>query len=385
MSIIPMSTKKKAPFVYGITVSEGAFTNREKEKEKLFSNLTQGTNTIIISPRRWGKSSLVERVVREINAEGANIRTVVIDLFSVNSKEEFLELYAREVIKASSNKFEEWVQTSKGFLKHLVPRISVGVDPLNDFSIAFDWQELKKHEDEILNLPEAMATKKNVRFIICLDEFQNIANFTGYEAFEKKMRAVWQRQKRTTYCLYGSKRHMMSELFNQPSRPFYRFGDLMNLQKIERSHWVSFIMDGFKLTGKGIDEETAGLIPDLMKNHSWYVQQLANYAWNKTKTKCTEETVISAMQELIGANTPFYQRVIEGLSATQVNLLKAVAQGERQLTGASVMHTYRLGTPRNVSKNKTALINQDIISVTSAGFEFLDPAFEKWFRMHFLR
>lgn len=205
---------------------------------------------MLISPRRWGKSSLVEKAIAGINAKEKAIYTVVLDLFSVSSEQDFLEAFGREVIKASSSKWEEWVQSGKTFFKQLIPKISLGVDPESDFNINFDWDELDKHKDEILNLPEVIAQKKGKQFVICLDEFQNLASFMTYVQLEKRMRAIWQRQKLVTYCLYGSKRHMMSDIFNNPSKPFYRFGDMMFLKKISSEDWVKFIVKGFKNTGK---------------------------------------------------------------------------------------------------------------------------------------
>lgn len=375
---------KDTPFIYGTTVSIQSFTNREQESEKLCNNLTGGINTTIISPRRWGKSSLVEKVVSDINKKYKLHKTVVIDLFSVSSEEEFLEMYAKEVIKASSNKWQEWLNSGKVFFKHLVPKLSVGIDPQSDFSLSFDMKEIKKHSDEILNLPEVIAKEKKVKFIICLDEFQNLTSFKNYKTFEKKLRAVWQRQKLVTYCLYGSKRHMMAEIFNNPSKPFYRFGDIMLLQKIASKKWIDFIVKNFDKTGKKIDPKTATLIPNLMKNHSWYVQQLSHYAWNLTKTKATVKEVNAALVELINANSPLYQREVEIISHTQLNLLKAVAHNEKQLTANTVMNKYQLGTPRNVSKNKQILIKNDIIDETENGYEFIDPAFELWFKKQFM-
>src|SRR4030095_5972948 len=111
--------------------------------------------------------------------------------------------------------------------------LSLGIEPNTDFSLSFDWKELKKYSDEVLNLPEVISAKKGIRMVICLDEFQNLSSFPGFLHFEKKMRAAWQRHKKVTYCLYGSKRHMMTDIFNNPSKPFYRFGDIMLLPKIE--------------------------------------------------------------------------------------------------------------------------------------------------------
>lgn len=375
---------KISPFKYGVTVSSEAFTNRENESVKLNNNLTHGINTCIISPRRWGKSSLVEKVISDIRAKDTSYKTCIIDLFSVSCEEEFLEVFSREVIKASSEKWEEWLASGKNFFKQLIPKLSVGVDPSNDFSIGFDWNEIKKYKDEILDLPEKIARDKGVRFIICLDEFQNLASFPAFEQLEKKMRAVWQRQKHVCYCLYGSKRHMMNDIFNNSSKPFYRFGDVMLLPKISKADWIEFLKDRFTKTGKSIDDNLAEQLVDAMNCHSWYVQQLAHYTWQKTAKKVNRETLESAFMELTQANSPLFQMEIENLSTTQVNLLKAIASGETKLTSAAVMNGFKLGTPRNVSKNRQILINADIIHQTGKEYELLDPAFENWFRHHFL-
>lgn len=131
------------PFIYGNTVSNKAFTDREVESTKLYSNLIGGVNTMLISPRRWGKSSLVEKVIADINQNNKQHKTIIIDLFSVSDESEFLEKFAQEVIKASSSKFEEWIKNSKIFFKNLVPKISLGLDPFTDFSISFDLNDLQ--------------------------------------------------------------------------------------------------------------------------------------------------------------------------------------------------------------------------------------------------
>ena len=373
-----------SPFIFGTTVSKSGFTNREPDVDKLYKNLTQGVNTMLISPRRWGKSSLVEKVLAKIELDSDNIKIVSIDLFSVASEEEFLELYAREIIKASSRKWEDWINSGKEFFQQLVPKLSVGIDPVNDFTIGFDWKEIKKYRDEILNLPEMIAQKKNIRFVIGLDEFQNLTSFDAYEQFEKSMRAIWQRQKNVSYCLYGSKRHMMADIFNNPSKPFYRFGDIILLEKIKREKWVTFIVESFKETGKIIDEESAKLIATLMQDHSWYVQQLAHYTWQKTSKKAGKEEVQAALTELLYANTPFYQREIESMSRGQLNLLKAIASDEKKLSSAEILEKYKLGTSASVVKNRTILMNNDLIHEVDDRVEFLDPAFELWFKNYFL-
>ena len=172
-------------FKYGSVVSSQYFTNRESETRHLKKNFMGGIHTIIISPRRWGKSSLVEKVLGDLKKQQAGINIVRLDLFSVANEIEFLELFAREVIKASSSKWEQWVAYTKEYLKSVVPSINLGVDPINDFTLSFHLPNLEKQSDEILNLPETIARKKNIRFVICVDEFQNLAEFKSGPQLEK--------------------------------------------------------------------------------------------------------------------------------------------------------------------------------------------------------
>ena len=383
--ICNMKKEVQLPFQYGNTVSVGSFTNREKDVKKLKNNLLNGINTIIISPRRWGKSSLVEKTLLGIKSSRKKVAIVQMDLFSVSTVEEFLELFAREVIKASTPKWEEWLTIGKQFFKQLIPKFSIQADPLTDFSMSFEWSELRKHADEILALPEKIAAKKKMKFIVCLDEFQHLAELKGYKKLDKKMRAVWQRQKNVTYCLYGSKRHMMDDIFNKSSNPFYRFGDIVFLQKIKQEKWTSFITKSFTDTKKQITPEASIAIPRLMKNHSWYVQQLSHYVWESCGKKATIKDVEKALKRLVETNSPLYIMQVESLSKTQLNLLKAISNGEEQLTSGKVMARYEIGTPQNVIKNRKILARKDIILGMGKAYEMADPAFDLWFQKVYFR
>jgi hypothetical protein len=374
-----------SPFVFGTTVSQGSFANREQDLERLYSNMLNGINSMLISPRRWGKSSLVEKLILDVRQKNPKICVASIDLFSASSEEEFLELFAREVIKASSTKWEDWMRAGKDFFQQLVPKLSIGLNPKVDFSITFDWKEIRKYRDEILDLPERIARDKGVKYLICLDEFQNLASFDQYEQMEKGMRAVWQRQKLVTYCLYGSRRHMMSDIFSNPSKPFYRFGEVILLEKIKREKWVDFILRKFEAGKKTISPELAELIPEWMEDHSWYVQQLAHYTWQKSSKKVSITNLQKALKELISTNSPFYQREVESLSRGQLNLLKAIANQEEKLTSVEIIDTYKLGTSANVVKNRRVLMNLDIIHEHQGTWDFLDPAFKRWFQNYFLQ
>lgn len=374
----------ESPFIYGKTVIDKAFADRERESKKLFDNLTQGINTMIISPRRIGKTSLVEKVIKDILGKEKNIIVVSLDLYTVRTPKHFLELFAKELIRSSSNRWEDWMAAGKEFFSRLIPKISIGNDPMIDFSISFDMESLPMHEDEILNLPQKIAEKKSQQLIVCLDEFQSIASFKDYEGLEKAMRSYWQRHENVAYCLYGSKCHMMLEIFNNPSKPFYRFGDMIMLDRIDIDSWIDHITGAFRQSGKEITNAHAQSIAALMKCHPWYVQQLAHYTWQNTDRVVSKEGIDNAFSEVLRANLAFYQREIDGLSRTQINLLIAILNGEKKLTAQRVMQHYNLGTPNNVSKNKEKLKELDIIDESDNELIFLDPAFERWFETTFV-
>ncbi|MBA3674909.1 MAG: ATP-binding protein [Chitinophagaceae bacterium] len=372
------------PFLYGKTVAEDAFTNRRDDIKKLTQNLEQGINTILISPRRWGKSSLVKKVGNAL--KNRNTKVIMLDLMGIRNEEEFYKVFAAETIKATSGKLTEWIETGKQFLKHITPKISVGTDPMQDFEISFEWKELEKNYKELLNLPQTIAAAKNMRLIICIDEFQACATFKNPQLFLKRLRTEWQHHQKVTYCLYGSRQHMMAELFEKQSQPFYKFGDIVYLPKISQSDWITFIQKQFTATKKIISEELANLIAALVQDHSYYVQQLSYLAWNATHKKVTKEIIRTALHDLLTQNAILYTRDTENLSNAQYHFLRAIAEGIHSgLSSKEVVHKYRLGTSANVLKIKKALLQKELIDEQPGDIQFLDPMYELWFQKNILR
>lgn len=372
----------EAPFLYGKTVTEDAFTNRSADIKRLTGNLQNHINTILISPRRWGKSSLVKKVTTGISSRSTRI--IMLDLLSIRNEEEFYKVLATETIKATSNKLTEWIQTGKEFLKHLTPKISLGTDPMQDFDISFEWKELEKNYKEILNLPQKIAKKKKLHLVICIDEFQNCESFKEPKLFQKRLRTEWQHHHQVTYCLYGSRQHMMAELFEKQSNPFYKFGDVLYLPKISRQDWISFIRDQFRATKKSIAEDMANLIAAMVQDHSYYVQQLSYLVWTATSKTVTPEIIMAAVEDLLAQNAILYTRETENLTNIQFNFLKALAEGVHTgLSSREVVNKYQLGTSANVLKIKKVLIQKELID-DQAGIYFLDPVYELWFKKNML-
>lgn len=375
----------EAPFIFGRIATDENFTDREKETEHLVNNFESLINTVIISPRRWGKSSLVHRAADIAMRADKNIRICTIDLFNVKTEEQFYTVLARNLIQGTSSRWEEAVENAKTFFSRLVPKISVGAGPGNEISIDFDWEEMKSNPDEILDLSERIAEAKGVKIVVCIDEFQNIAEFEDPLFFQRRLRAHWQRHKKVSYCLYGSKRHMMMEVFTDSSMPFYKFGDIFFLNKIDTEHFIPFITERFSSTGKSITEDASRNIVSLADNHPYYVQQLSQLSWLRTSGQCDVETVVKAHLSLVEQLSLLFSNLMETLTFQQTCYLHALIAGEKSITSAETMYRYHISSATAASRSLKTLIKKDILDSTSGEISFQDPIFEYWLRHDYYR
>ena len=375
-----MTNKIESPFVFGVRVEGEAFTDRRTETERLKANFTYGVNTILISPRRMGKTSLVDRVCSLIDND--NIRIARIDAFGTRSESDFINAFATAVVRATSSKWEEWMENAKVFLSRFVPKVSFGMDPYNDFSVSLEYNASSNTTEEVLRLPELIAREKGYRIVVCIDEFQQIGEYPDSLTFQKKLRGVWQLQSHVSYCLYGSKKHMMERMFQNSSYPFYRFGDLFYLGKISESDWIEFICQRFEITGKHISEQLAQSICRVTDRYSSYVQQLAWLVWLHTNDSATETDLNNAIDRLLDACEPLFIQQTEDLSAYQMNFLHALANGVNTgFTQSTVLKQYQLGTAANITRLKKALTEKDLITtIAPKTLAMSDPILQMWLK-----
>jgi len=372
-----------SPFQYGTVVSKDCFVNRVEERKQLKELLSSGINVMLISPRRWGKSSLVKVAMDELMHEDSNVRVCFIDAFSIKSEQEFYRTFAKEVISCAASTLEKKIEDIKHFLQGISPCVTLKSDLSNSLSLDLKFELEDRDVMEILELPEKIAKAKNVRLVICIDEFQQLAQLSGYKNLEGKMRSAWQKQDQVSYCFYGSKRHMMLDIFNKSSNPFYRFGQLLFLQKIKKEEWIPFIVNAFKKTNKSINEEQAERLCDIVKCHSWYLQQLCYFVWSGTTNEVTDEAIDRRVQQLIDTNMPMFMNDAENLTAAQTAMLRAVADGEYRFNSVPVMKKYGLGSAQTITRNKRVLAEKDFVEKQGNKFVFSDPIFELWFNKEY--
>ncbi len=370
----------KHPFEFGGVISAAHFINRKSELDLLEKNFISGQNTILISPRRWGKSSLVNRAAVIVAERHKSFRIIKLDLLAIRTEGEFLEAYLSATLKALGRTIEKSLKLLREVASILVPKLTFSAGPDAQMKVGVDWKQAVQNKSEILELPQRLAEKYKLQVVVAIDEFQGIAELVDVNNFDAVLRTIWQHHQNVCYCLYGSKRHMMLALFTSYSAPFYHFGDTHVLEKISREHWVGYIVDRFERFNKQISNEVASWLASAAEDHSHYVQQVAQIAYGLSNVDCTQETAETAFNQLIYQLEPFFSEQVSSLSRTQLGFLAAVLNGEVAFSSSRVLKKYNLGTSANASKLKVVMQEKEIIQLTRSGeFEFVDPLFKAWY------
>lgn len=366
-------------FIYGMSVEGENFTDRVKETKRLKLDFENGVNVILVSPRRMGKSSIVKKVKNEITDPA--IRVVYMDIYDCRSEYDFYNRFASVLMKETATRTEQIVEHIKRFLVRLTPKISFSPEPTSDISFSLGITPQNYQPEEILQLPELIAQEQGIHIVVCIDEFQQIGELTDSITVQKRLRGIWQHQRNVSYCLFGSKKHLMNNLFQNRRMPFYQFGEMMYLDKISTADWVPFIQSRFRSQGKNISGELAEQICNTVENHSSYVQQLAWNVLAETEEEATAQNLQDGIEALMAQCTGLFMQQMQGLTSYQLNFIRALCDGfSKDFASKSVIEEYNLGSKSNVARIKSALTEREIIETTQDGIYLEDPVFRLWFK-----
>jgi AAA+ ATPase superfamily predicted ATPase len=369
----------KKAFVYGMSVEGDNFTDRVKETKRLKMDLENGINVILVSPRRIGKSSIVRKVMSEIT--NSKIKTVYMDIYDCRSEYDFYNRFASELLKQTATKTEHVIENIKKFLVRLTPKLAFSPEPMSEYSLSLGITPQNYQPEEILQLPEMIGMAQGVHIVVCIDEFQQIGEMPDTLTIQKRLRGIWQHQRNVSYCLFGSKKHLMTKLFLNRRMPFYQFGEMMFLDKIPTADWVPFICSRFEFQGKHISEEFAKRICETVEGNSSYVQQLA---WNvlvETGQTTTEEDFCRGVDALLAQCSALFEEQLKGLTSYQLNFIRALCDGVGSEFGSkTILEAYNLGSKSNISRIKTALLEKEMIDFDKDSVYLEDPVFRLWFK-----
>jgi uncharacterized protein len=372
------------PFVYGEVVPVEAFVDRETELERLVEDLSAGQKVFLISPRRYGKSSLVRQALTAVTRRGA--LTVEVTVSSYSSYLSFLEGYARALagVETRWERARTWLSTAITSTRPEV-RYEPGVSGSGRLAVSFPLvqseRDVNRLANEVFALPGQLATERKRTIVVALDEFQAIDAFNG-GSVEHALRAAAQHQRRVGYVFAGSEPSLMEKMIG-PKRPFYKAGPVMRLDKIPSDVFTAFIESRFSKSGIRAEAGLGVAIVDLAGNLPYDVQRLAHETWDDVRNaggrRATLDNLHATLARLLAEQETIFEAVWQRLTLAQRAVLRAVVlQDGRELLSADSRARHRLGGPSSVQTSLTALAKQDLLLREGARYVVVDSLLREW-------
>lgn len=372
------------PFVYGEVVPGEAFIDREVELDRLVADLGSGQKVFLISPRRYGKSSLIRQALEALRRRGA--LPIELTVSSYSSYLAFLEGYARAIasVETKWDRARTWLTDAIASTRPEI-RYESKDSGLGRFSVAFPQvttaRDLNRLANEVFALPGKLAADRKRTVVVALDEFQAVDSFNG-GSVEHALRAAAQHQRQVGYVFAGSEPSLMEKMIG-PRRPFYKAGPVMRLQKISATIFRDFIERRFIKTGIKPEPGLADAIVDLAGNLPYDVQRLAHETWDDVRTRggraVTLEHLHETLARLLSEQETIFEALWQRLTLQQRATLRAVVlQGGREIHSADTRTRHRLGVPSTIQKSLAALTNQDVLLKEGPRYIVVDSLLREW-------
>ena len=376
------------PFVYGEVVPAAAFINRVAELERLVGDLAAGQKVFLISPRRYGKSSLIQQALAKMTRRGA--LTVNVTVSSFSSYVAFLEGYARALVAAETkwDRARTWLREAisstrvdVGSEPGVGPGGHAGPPPRVAFPNARTDRDISRLAQEVFALPARLAETRRRRVVVALDEFQAIAGFNG-GSVEHALRAAVQHQRDVGYVFAGSEPSLMERMIG-PKRPFYKAGPVMRLEKIPADEFAASIDARFKRSGMRPEDGLGAAIVDLAGNLPYDVQRLAHETWDEVRgrgrRRATLEDLHQALKRLLTEQQMMFEGTWQRLTLAQRAVLRAVVLEDGSgLLSADVRARHRLGGPSTVQAALAALVRDDLVAREADRYAVVDSLLREW-------
>ena len=370
------------PFVFGEIIDDVNFVDRTAELKQLVRDLADGQKVFLLSPRRFGKSSLVALALLKLKKR--HIHTVSLTVSSYSSYAQFLEKFAEKVLRAAGpwDRVKDWATR---FARQVKPDVNLNL-ATGEISLslgkgaAFDPAPIAP---DVFALPGELTRNAGFRMAICLDEFQQISQFDS-GSVENAIRNQVQEQREVGYVFAGSQPSLMQEMLSA-KRPFHKAGPQMFLDKIPAQDWRDFITGHFRKRGRALDDPglatllaSADLIP-------YDVQRIAHELWDyaelNDKRQLDGSDVNRVLDSLVSGQSTYYELLWEQLSARQRAALQALAyRGASEIYAQVVREEFRLGPASSVQRALQSLDARDILDRYQGNYFFLDPLFPCWIR-----
>ncbi len=371
------------PFlVYGYE-SPAYFCDRETETKQLISDLNNGWNITLVSPRRMGKTGLIKNAFYHIRQDNKNAVCVYADIFGTNSTADFVSVLGTALLNALMSKGEKALHKIMQFFASWRPIVSM--DPMSgepSLSITLDPQDATLNLQQIFN----MIKDSDREIFIAIDEFQQINEYDDH-GLEAQLRSYIQFLHNAHFIFSGSKQHLMAEMFLSPKRPFYQSTRIMEIEAIGEESYYAFATKFFKERHLSIDATVFHYLYDNLEGHTWYMQSVLNQLYTGSEDVTTTEQVDRAFHQLVMSNNGYYETILTLLPEKQQRLLAAIASEGKVSTptsGQFVSH-YELTSASSVSSALKALTDKELIYHSPSDYHVYDRFFAMWLRRKFRR
>lgn len=371
------------PFVYGEVVPLSAFVNREDELDRLTRDLLAGQKVFLISPRRYGKSSLVRQALRAAGRGGALVVDLTVSSYS--SYVAFLEGYARALssLERQPGRAVSWLRE---VLAPVRPEVRIETtlgrpEVALSFPAARSGKDVSRLAQEVFALPGRIAAARRRKLAIALDEFQAIAAYNG-GSVEHALRAAVQHQREVGYVFSGSEPALMERMLGR-SRPFYKAGPVMRLGRIAADRFAAFLEARFRSTGIRPAPGLGAAIVELAGNLPYDVQRLAHELWDDSRAAGRRtaglEDLHETLHRVLGEHQSLFEATWQRLTLAQRAALRAaVLQDGRELLSADTRARYRLSGASTVQASLAALVREDVLAREADRYIVVDSLLREW-------
>lgn len=349
----------KNPFKYGMVVEDEFFTDRTKELQNILHVLDSENHLILISPRRFGKSSLVIKAVKQTSRP-----YILLNLQNVVSTEDLASKLLKEIFKQYP-----W-ERIKHLMSHfrIVPTISS--NPITD-GIEVSFQPFVDSNillEDVMTMLEKVSTPEK-KLIVVFDEFQEIMSIA--KGLDKQLRAIMQLQKQINYIILGSQESMMTEIFERKKSPFYHFGSLMRLQRIPYEDFFEYLTERLAPVLDNEAENISNEILSLTNNHPYYTQQLASQVWELAKYESISENVVDvAVERLTSIHDLDFERLWIGFNTKDRSIMQMLCQNQNPLQNRKI--------PTSTSFSAIKRLMKAGYVIRQENYEVEDPFFRRW-------
>lgn len=369
------------PFVVGRYVSSEYFCDRAEETAFLSKQIVNGRNVALISPRRLGKTGLIQHSFSQ-EPFTKDYDTFFVDIYSTSSLAEFVIQLGKAVVDRLRPQRENWKERFFQIVRSLRVGLKVSSitgEPSFDISLG----ELENPQTTLDEIFEYLESNERP-CVVAIDEFQQIGQYKEKNT-EALLRAMIQKCKQTFFIFAGSRRHVMSNMFNSAAKPFYQSAICMSLEPIPLPTYSVFVSQLFHSYDKEIDQKVIERVYTSLDGCTWFMQMMMNelFALTPVGGICEDTLISQAEGNVIGVQSDSYKDMLRSLSARQKALLIAIAK-EGKASGvmsAAFIKRHFLNSSSSVQVALKALLGNDIVTEDSdSSYRVYDYFFADWLR-----